>query len=166
MNNTFGTSLIRFVVLVVLQVTVFNSVALHNLINPFVYILIILMFPFRMPHWQLILAAFGTGLIIDIFSDTAGLHAGASALVGFLRPFWLRNILKSEVFSNQSMTFKSLSNIVYLTYIAFLVLVHNLYLFVVEAFSLMQLPFALLKTLISTVVTVVILMIIRLVSNK
>ena len=69
--------LFRFLILILVQVVVLNNVQFSGFINPFVYIMFIMMLPVRMPKTFLLLAAFITGLVVDVFSNTMGMHAAA-----------------------------------------------------------------------------------------
>ncbi len=91
MNNT-AKNIIRFVVLVLLQVAVFNNIQLSGFLNPYVYILFILLLPFETPSWLLLILSFLIGFCIDIFSNTIGLHASACVFMGYMRPFVLNLI--------------------------------------------------------------------------
>lgn len=80
----------RFILLVLVQVLLFNKIRFAGFINPFVYPLFILLLPVRIPKTLLLLLSFITGLTIDIFSDTMGMHAAATVFLGYLRPAILK----------------------------------------------------------------------------
>jgi len=86
MNNPWFKYPFRFVALVLLQVLVLNNINLGGYIHPSVYILFILLLPVRMNKNLVLFIAFFTGLSIDYFGNTLGLHAGASVLLAFARP--------------------------------------------------------------------------------
>ena len=73
------------VVCVLLQVTVFNHIHLFNLMTPFLYLYAIAKIPAGFTRVQVIWMAFITGLLVDIFSGTLGIHAAASTLIGYYR---------------------------------------------------------------------------------
>ena len=81
-----------FILLLGLQVLVMNNIGFSGYVNPFVYLLFIMLLPFGLPAWILLIIAFFTGLSVDLFSATAGLHTSASVLAAFARPFILRII--------------------------------------------------------------------------
>ena len=86
MNNNFY---IWTLVLVLLQVLLFNNIELAGLINPYFYVYIILIMPLSLNVSIQLLIAFFAGLIIDVFSNTWGMHAAATTLVAFIRPYLL-----------------------------------------------------------------------------
>ena len=89
-------SLIRygliFILLILLQVLVMNNIQFSGYVNPYIYVMIILLLPVEISAWLLLLISFITGFTIDIFSGTPGMHASATVLAGFARPFVLRII--------------------------------------------------------------------------
>ena len=80
----------RFILLVLLQVFLLNNINLAGYINPYLYILFILLYPSNGNQTALIFLSFLLGLSVDIFEDSGGVHAGASAFVAYLRPIILK----------------------------------------------------------------------------
>ena len=66
-----------FILLILLQVLLFNNIQFSGYINPYVYILFILLLPVEIPAWILLLLSFAAGGIIDFFSGSPGMHASA-----------------------------------------------------------------------------------------
>ncbi|MCU0363051.1 MAG: rod shape-determining protein MreD, partial [Bacteroidales bacterium] len=54
----FGSA---FLLLILAQVLVFNNIQFSGFINPYVYVLFILLLPLAVPGWLLLLLAFITG---------------------------------------------------------------------------------------------------------
>jgi rod shape-determining protein MreD len=73
-------------------VLLFNNIQFSGYINPYVYIMLILLLPVEIPSWLLLLISFSTGLTVDFFMGTPGMHASATVLAGFSRPYILRLI--------------------------------------------------------------------------
>jgi len=78
-----------FILLIMAQVLVFNNIQFSGYVNPYVYIMFILLLPVDIPAWLLLLLSFATGLIIDFFSGTPGMHTSATLTAGFVRPYVL-----------------------------------------------------------------------------
>lgn len=55
----------------------------------FIYLAFLLFLPIQMPPVLLLLLAFVTGFTLDIFYDTGGIHAAATVLLAYLRPYIL-----------------------------------------------------------------------------
>src|SRR3954463_13540886 len=86
----------RFIFLILLQVLILNHVQWSGFVNPYVYILFILLLPIETPKSFVLLLAFTIGIVIDMFSNTAGLHAASSTLLAYARPFVLKAISPRE----------------------------------------------------------------------
>lgn len=78
--------IIRFVLLILLQVWVLDNISLGGFIIPYAYVLFILLLPFDINKSLMLVLAFATGIVIDFFGNTMGLHAAALVLLAFARP--------------------------------------------------------------------------------
>lgn len=90
MNNIWVKNIVRFLLVMALQLFVLNEVELHGFINPYLFIVIILLLPLNMNRAALLLASFVVGLTIDAYSNMLGMHAAACTFLGFVRPYVLR----------------------------------------------------------------------------
>ena len=160
MNKTV-IQIIRFVVLVLLQVLVINYVRLGGYVHPYVYLIFIMLLPFNIPNWQLLLAGFGTGLCIDLFLGTPGLHAGATTLMAFCRPAIVRIVSGSQKLEmNREPNINQLGFPWFLRYTVCMVVVHNFTYFMLEGFSFHLVGQALLRILVSAPVSVFLIIVI------
>jgi rod shape-determining protein MreD len=89
-NSIFRYGLI-FVLLILLQVLLFNNIQFSGYINPYIYVMFILLLPVEIPAWLMLLLSFATGVIIDYFSGSPGVHSSATVLAGFVRPLHVSN---------------------------------------------------------------------------
>jgi rod shape-determining protein MreD len=87
MINTFIRYGIIIILLISLQLLLFNNIQFSGYINPYVYIMIVLLLPSTIPSWLLLIISFLTGLIIDLFMGSPGMHSSATLLAGFSRPY-------------------------------------------------------------------------------
>ncbi|MCB0800896.1 MAG: rod shape-determining protein MreD, partial [Bacteroidales bacterium] len=85
-----------FVLLIVLQLLIFNNIEFSGYVNPFVYVMFILILPVSIPSWILLLLSFLTGFVVDLFSGTMGVHVFATVMAGFVRPWILSVNVTSE----------------------------------------------------------------------
>ena len=90
MINSVLRFVLLFVLLVLLQVVFFNNIQFSGYINPYVYLMFILLLPFEIPAWLVLLLSYSMGITIDFFSGTPGIHTSATVLAGFVRPYVLR----------------------------------------------------------------------------
>ena len=86
MLNEISRNTIRFFALLLVQVLLIKNIELGRFINPFLYVLFIISLPFETPRLALLGLAFITGLAVDMFYDTLGMHAAASVFMAFCRP--------------------------------------------------------------------------------
>jgi rod shape-determining protein MreD len=149
-------NIIRFVLLLLLQVFVLNQVLLHQLVSLNLYMLFVLLLPFNLPRPALMLVALLMGLSMDMFMNTMGVHAAACVFIAYLRPFII-NILSPQggfetAQKTPSMTSMGVSQ--FLTYAAILVFFHNLVFFSLEVFGFGNFFYLLLKILCSTAASI------------
>ena len=110
--------------------------------------------------------AFFAGLIIDVFSNTWGMHAAATTLVAFIRPYLLKLIISQEEIEKQILALNSIRLASYLKYAVSIVFIHHLSLFFLEAFSFANFGFTILKALCSSIVTLILIFFIEKVRKK
>ena len=160
MNKT-ALQIIRFVVLVLLQVLVINHIRLGGYVHPYIYLIFIMLLPFSTPKWQLLILGFVLGLTVDLFTGTPGLHAGATTLMAFCRPSIINLISGNQKFENiQEPNFGQLDGMWFFRYVLCLVLIHHFALFFLESFSFRLIGQVLLRILLSVPVSVFLIMMI------
>ena len=159
MNNTILRNILRFLLLVAIQVVVLNRVHFLGYINPYLYVLVILLLPFETPRWMLLFLSFGTGLVIDAFSNSYGLHAGASVLMGFARPSILRTLRsRKEYEPGITPGIRDLGFNWFFTYSSILILIHHTFLFYVEVFRFTEFFSTLFRVLMNSAITILIVL--------
>lgn len=147
-------NIIRFVLLVLLQVLILNHVSLGGYVNPYLYILFILWLPFSTERWVLLISAFLLGFAVDIFSNTLGLNAAASVAMAFARPFVISMISTGADFEPGARpSIKGQGMRWFLSYAIVLVLVHHTVLFYLEIFRFSEFFSTLLRVVLSTIFT-------------
>ncbi len=160
MSKSILVNLVRFIVLVFIQVFLLKNVSLYNLSTPYLYILFIILLPFETPNLLLFALAFITGLTIDAFYDTPGLHAAACVLLAFARILFISITVQKEGFDNEPEPTLSIMGFRwFFTYVITLTLVHHFFLFLIESFSFSGLPYILGRFLLSSVFTVFLILI-------
>ena len=137
MIKILSRNIIRFLFLIFIQVLIFNNIQISGLINPYVYVIFILLLPFETPTWALLALAFLLGISVDLFANTPGMHSTATVLMAFLRPYVLSIIAPRDGY--ETGTFPRLyyyGFFWFLKYAAILVTIHHLALFYLEIFRL------------------------------
>jgi hypothetical protein len=162
MNKRLIGNIIRFILLVFAQVYIFNKIQVSGFINPQVYVLFILMLPFQVSGFWLLTMAFMMGLSIDFFQHTPGMHAAASVILAFLRPGVIRLVgKKDDAEPGQYPNIRDSGSVWFITYTVILVFIHHLTIFYLEVFRVSEFFFTLLKVLVNTVLTSLIILLIQ-----
>ncbi|UYQ93234.1 rod shape-determining protein MreD [Chitinophaga horti] len=154
-------NIIRFVLLLLIQVLVLNQVIIHNLVNPYIYMLFILLLPFNLPRPAVQLLGLLLGLSLDMFMDTMGIHAAACVFIAYLRPFIL-NVLSPQggfEVTQKTPSITSMGTSQFATYVSILVFLHNIVYFSLEVFSFSSPFYLLLKILVSTAASLALILI-------
>lgn len=136
--SDFVRNIIRLAVFILLQVYVLNKVPhLHRFISPYLYYLFLLWLPFNISRVTLMIVGFITGIILDFFMMTPGLHAAACVLVAYLRPFIINILAPKDVsgFSYREPSPKAMGWTPYLVYTLILTIFHHTYMIVLEWLS-------------------------------
>jgi rod shape-determining protein MreD len=155
MINSIARFSLIFIVLILLQILLFNNIQFSGYVNPYVYVMFLLLLPVEIPAWLLLLISFGTGIIIDIFSGTPGMHTSATLLAGFVRPYILRLISPRDGYEpgvNPSMLVYGFRW--FLLYAGMIVLIHHTTLFYLEVFRFTDFIRTMLRVLLSSIFTI------------
>lgn len=144
-----------FVVMVLLQVLIFNQIHLGGFLNPFLYVLFILLLPLSTPRYLVLLLSFAMGMTIDWFSNSPGLHASASVLMGYMRSPVIGLISQKESDQSDYPGLRQTGWSWFLTYSVMLVLIHHFFLFFVEVFSFENFFRTLMRSFASSIFTLV-----------
>jgi hypothetical protein len=100
----------------------------------FVYISAILLLPGEMPTTIVLLISFSVGLIVDMFYNTAGVHASACTVIGLLRRDILKTLFPTKSLENEvEVSLDQMGSLKYFQYILILTFIHHLVLFFLEA---------------------------------
>ncbi len=167
MNNRLVINFLRFIGLLLLQVLVIDNIRLGYYIHPYVYVLYIFMLPFNIPNWHLLLSGFFMGLAVDLFNGTPGLNAAACVCIAFVRPFVIGGIMRrKDVNENDEPSLNTMGVNRFLLYSLILLVVHNLVLFMLEAFSFRLIGVVFLQTLLSVFSSLMLIFIVLLLFKK
>ena len=154
MNNVVSTNIIRFVLLLLLQVIICNHINFFGYVNPYIYIIFIFLFPIRDSRLVLLLVSFLLGILIDMFSDSGGVHAAAAVCLAYARPILLKTSF-GMLYEHHSIKFSTTEMGSLITYITFGTILHHFVLFTFEIFNIADILLILKKTLFSSVFTII-----------
>lgn len=154
MGGVFLINIIRLILLVTVQVAFLKNTGYYNLGIPYLYILFILLLPFKTPNWLLFILAFCCGLTIDVFYDTLGLHALACTVLAFVRIQFINLTVQRDGFDNEpEPRFGIMGFRWFLLYTLILTFAHHLILFTFESFRLYDIGFTIARVVISTILS-------------
>ncbi|MBK5203252.1 MAG: rod shape-determining protein MreD [Prolixibacteraceae bacterium] len=156
-----------WITVVLCQVLICNNIQLFGYINPYIYIIFILLLPLKTSKYLVLLLGFLLGLSIDIFSNTPGIHASATTFMAFLRPYIINILFNRESIDKKHLpSISSMGLSWFIKYTVIMVLVHHLFLFYIEAFSFTNFFFTLTRCLSSAVFSIILLIISQLLFFK
>jgi rod shape-determining protein MreD len=147
----------RFIFLILLQVMVLNHVQFSGYVNPYVYILFVMMLPLETPRWLTLLLGMLTGLLIDMFANSGGMHAAATVIMAYMRPAVLRLISPREDYdSEMSITPQRMGLKWFLAYASMMILIHHFAFFYIEVFRFSEFFITFFKAIFNSLITLVI----------
>jgi rod shape-determining protein MreD len=165
MNNAITQHIVRFIVLVLIQVLLLNHINFLGYINPYIYVLFILLYPINNNRLLFLFVSFLLGLSVDLFSDSGGVHAAASVAIAYFRPLFLKFSF-GMMYEHQTVKINSSEFGQRLTYIALMSFTHHLILFSLEVFNASNILLILKKSLFSSIFTVVLCLLITILFSR
>lgn len=150
--------ILRFLVLVLVQVLILNNINFLGYINPYIYIFFILILPARFSRHLVLIIAFVLGLTIDTFANTYGIHTFSTVLIAYLRPVSIKLFTNIEEDTNPIPSLASFGVFGYIKYMFSLVLIHHASFYLLEVFSFVNIGFTLLRILLNSLITAIILL--------
>ncbi|MEW5845236.1 MAG: rod shape-determining protein MreD [Bacteroidota bacterium] len=155
------------VILLLVQFLVLNNINFMGYINPYIYLLIILLIPYRVSRWMLLLIGFALGFAVDYFSNTLGLHTTASLVLAYFRPFILNQWRFKSVQDIRGVPDVSNTSLEwFVVYTLIAVWVHHFTLFILEVFTFKHFWLTLIRIILSTAVSAFFIVIIELIRAR
>ncbi|SDW99822.1 rod shape-determining protein MreD [Flavobacterium degerlachei] len=154
MNSTLLLNISRFILLLAVQIVIFNNMNFLGYIIPLPYILFIILYPVNGNRSGLLLASFLLGLTMDLFSNSGGIHATACLVLAYVRP----TIFKFSFgvsYEYQTIKLNDVLTPERFSFILMSVVIHHITLFILEAFQVSFFWDILLRTVLSTVFTII-----------
>ena len=159
MNRLVLTNIFRFILLVLIQVLFMNKINFYGFLNPYIYILFILLLPFETPGWLLLILSFALGLTVDLFSGTLGLHAASSVFAGFIRPAVIKLVgEKPEYDITTQPKLQQMGLKWFMAYALLMTFGHNLFLNMLDVFSFDEFWQTMLRVILSSIFTFLFIM--------
>lgn len=133
-SKTILINIFRWIALLFVQIFLLRNLNFYNLSTPFLYILFILLLPFGIPNILLFIFAFVTGLTLDTFYDTLGVHTTACVTLAFVRILFISISVTRDAFDEPEPSLANMGFKWFSLYVMICTLVHHLVVFFLEAF--------------------------------
>ncbi|MCF8362423.1 MAG: rod shape-determining protein MreD [Prolixibacteraceae bacterium] len=142
-----------FVTSVLVQVLFMDAIQFSGLVNPYFYVLFILLLPLYVPRYLQLLLGFLLGITIDVFSNTPGIHASATVFLAFMRPLFINSTNVDEQDRGKIPSVMNMGTGWFMKYSGILILLHHVFLFYIEMFTLDDFFNTLMRSVLSALFT-------------
>ena len=153
MINNFLRGLIYFVVFMLIQVLVLNNIHFLRVATPFLYLYFIIKMPVGSERTHVLFLSFLAGLLIDMFSNTPGMHAASCTLAGFFRESLIRVFMGKDLPEGIFPSYHVFGFGPFVRYVAAFVLIQHATLFFIESFTLFDPIFLVIRIVASVLLT-------------
>ena len=148
----------RLLLLLALQVLLFNHLHIAMWGFPMVYILFLISLSPRLPKWAELLIGGTIGLLMDVWYSSLGIHMAACVAIAFVRPMLLSNMVQDLERVKENVMGRTIGAAEYAKCVVLLTIIHHFIVFALEAWNWSQWWIVLLQTLISSAMTIAILL--------
>lgn len=155
MNSAVLFNIARFILLLAAQIIIFDAIDFWGYLDPFPYVLFIILYPVNGNRYGLLLASFLLGILIDMFSNSGGVHAAASVVLAYLRPTFFKFSFGVS-YEYQTIKINDRLTPERFSFILISVVTHHFVLFLLETFRFSFFFTILLRTIFSTIFTIAI----------
>lgn len=159
MNSAFFENCARFILLLAAQILVCNTINFWGYINPYPYILFIILFPVNGNKTALLVSSFALGILMDMFCNSGGVHAASCLVLAYYRPYIFKFSFGLS-YEYQTVRLNDVITPERFSFILVAVVLHHFTLFLLEVFRLTFLWEIFLKTIGSTIFTILICLLI------
>ena len=159
MNSSIFLNIFRFFIFLTLQIIVFNNINLFGFISPFPYVLFIILYPVNGNKSGLLITSFFLGMILDMFSNSGGIHTTACLTLAYFRPAIFKFAFGVS-YEYQTIKLNDTLTPERFSFIMVAVLLHHIVLFILEAFQFSLFWDILIRTILSSILTIAICIII------
>jgi len=158
MIKVVSRNIFRFIMLVLVQVLIFNNIEISGYITPYIYIIVIILLPFETPVSVSLILGFFLGLSIDIFTDTIGMHTAATVFIAFIRPYILSSFAPRDGYEPGTFPRVFYYGLPwFIKYAALMVFAHHLVLFYIEMFRFQDFFATLLRVILSSLFSIILI---------
>ncbi len=155
--NIWLSNIIRFVLCISLQVLLFNNLNIYGICTPYIYILFLVSLPIELPRWAELLIGAATGLVMDVFCSSIGVHMSACVLLSYLRPLLINLFVQDKERLSGDVDIDKIGLQPYINILAILTVAHHIMMFTVESGSASMWWLTLIRIVASSILSFVIM---------
>jgi len=155
-----------FLILALIQVLVLNNVWLFNVATPLLYVYFVITFRRSTPKGEILLWSFCLGLLIDIFANTPGLAAGSMTFIALLQPYLLELFVPRDSVEDLEVSIATLGIGKFSVMSAILIFLYVLLYFALESFNFFSWQLWLVRSVLTTVLTIIIILAVDSIRSK
>ena len=152
--------ILNLILFLLVQLPLVHRVMFFNKAFAFFYVGFLLLLPRTLSRSQLMLIGFFSGLLVDVFTNTPGIHASASVFMMFFRNLWL-NVINDDSQELTNLNISSLRKTGFTFFIFPLIFVHHFLIFVIENGGFHQFGQVFTRILFSAVFSAVIVFVVN-----
>ena len=164
MKNKLVFYIVLFVALITSQILIFNQLELGYGVHIMIYPMFILLLPFDIRPVTLMVIAFFTGITIDWFTNSFGLHTSSAVLLAYLRPRLFSILEPRDGYDSlKTPLIRDMGRSWFMTIYLIGLVIHHFWFFLIEVFKLYEILFILQKTILSSIFSFLTILLIQVV---
>ena len=157
MNKTIKYTL-QFILLILIQVFVLNNINLFGYLNPYLYILFLIIYHFNNNQSETIFLGFLLGFSLDLISQSSGAHTIACLTIGFLRPYFAIFSFRLKLSElPQNLISKEARSLNKIGFLFLMIFVHHFILFFIIFLDIKSIFLILKNTFFTTVFSIIVI---------
>jgi hypothetical protein len=150
--NKILSHIVRFALLVLVQVFILNQLEIGLGILIMAYPLFVFLLPYELNLSLTLLISFVMGICIDAMSNTFGLHTSSLLLFAYIRPIIFSRFASQEDYEmNREANIYTLGTSWFVLTFGSLLFIHHFWFFLFEVANLGEFTYILQKTVLSTI---------------
>ena len=157
MSNAAIGRFFLFILLIALQVTLFDRIHLFGYATPLLYIYFIIKLPGNMNRNRVLLLSAILGLCVDAFNYTLGVNMLACVTIGFCRNFFLEWLAPRDLFQEYTPSIRLFGMGPFLRYTLIMTTLHHIVLFISESLSFFDLLALIFRVTGSVILTILLI---------
>lgn len=156
-----------YLLIIFFQVLLFDNIQISGYLNIIIYPLFLVLLPFNVSNLISLLVGALLGFTADVLNSSSGVYSIVFILLGYLRPFLLKIFTKSDYIDTPSMPLSGVMGVwVFFRYLFVMMFLMFVVVTFLERLTLEFMWVAMIKIVISSVVSTIVVYFIQLPLNK